>query len=962
MPELEEVVRTKWQDFPHVIAVTETWLTDSVPDNAVSLPGYSSVFRVDRGLASRPRGPSTDSQKDTFAQRRPQKRGGGVLFMVRDGVKCCPRTDLQVWPECVWIEVSQRSSHPLLLGCFYRPPSSLVGDIEEFARCLEMSLDKVDLLRHRVVIVGDFNATSPSWHSTDTYNAAGKHLESALSQSGLHQCVDFPTHVTAPGTLGSLLDLVLVSDPSTFVHASSLPPLAKSDHAIVQCALNLLPSTSTTTTRLRRIWSYDQADFESVNNTLTHLDWSSVSTAPDVDQAWTAWKQLFMSVITENVPSKVVGKARPRLPWIDKKLKELIRQKHIAWKALKRVPSAANLSFFREVRNKVTSALRRAENQYLQSLHRDIRLANSTSSTQRFWSYVKRTSGKVKSSAVPDLVINHEDGSTVHASSDLEKAAALNDFFAQQTHLQSAPTSFPDLPSSSQESPEAFHTTPAEVFDTLSGLKPGKAPGLDGLPPQLFRLCARGISSSLSVLFNRSFNEGCFPAEWKEALVVPVYKGGGTSCPSNYRPIALLSVISKVVEKIVHKRLSAFLEPLITPKQSGFRKHDGTQFQLLRLIQEWSTALDSSHLVGVIFFDFKKAFDMVCLPGLLHKLRAAGLRGKSLAWCESFLFGRRQRVCVGNQLSDVQLLRAGVPQGAILSPLFFSLYINDIVKSAEAEFNLFADDTSLYVTAKSPAALQHRLQSVLNKVSSWFRAWAVSVNFKKSAVMIITGKRATPVVDVHLGDSIITQTSSHKHLGVVINSKLSWNDHVTYVLGKVSRKLGLLCRLRRRLPLLVLRSLYMTCVRPTLDYAGAVWGGVGTVGSERLERAQRRAARLVNKVSVADNLPHDLLLARAGLEPLAKRRQLSIAKIIYNLSKPNSSGPLHLTAAFQQWQASIPQSGCSMGLRHADQQRLPRPRTEFLRRSPFYRGVSLLNSLPSAAKRSWSSLKLCLSS
>ena len=254
-------------------------------------------------------------------------------------------------------------------------------------------------------------------------------------------------------------------------------------------------------------------------------------------------------------------------------------------------------------------------------------------------------------------------------------------------------------------------TTPAEVFDVLTHLKPGKAPGLDEIPPQLLRLCAPGIASSLSQLFNPSFNDCSVPSAWKEALVVPVHKGGTRSDPSNYQPIALLSIVCKVMEKLVHRRLNAFLEPVLSMRQSGFKKKDGTEMQLIRLIQEWSSALDDSHLVGVVFFDIQKAFDQVWLPGLLHKLHSVGVRGKALAWFHSYLVGRRQRTAaVGRHLSSAAPLHAGVPQGAVLSPLLFSLYMNDIVQSTDADVNLFADDTSVYVTDKSSIRLQAKLQ------------------------------------------------------------------------------------------------------------------------------------------------------------------------------------------------------------------------------------------------------------
>ena len=238
------------------------------------------------------------------------------------------------------------------------------------------------------------------------------------------------------------------------------------------------------------------------------------------------------------------------------------------------------------------------------------------------------------------------------------------------------------------------------------------------------------------------------------------------------------------MQKIVLQRLRPFIDPLFSPKQSGFWKHDGTTFQLLRLVQEWCNSLDSSHLVGIVFFDFRKAFDPVCLPGLIKKLQSTGLRGKSLDWCCSFLSGRCQRVSVGGCMSAVEPLQAGVPQGAILSPLFFSLYINDVVTSAEGEFNLFADDTSVYVLEKSPSALQIKLQGVLNSLSVWFKSWAVTINPKKSALMVLSRNRNVPLLSVDLDGQPISQVSSHKYLGLVFNQKLSWSDHTDYVIRK----------------------------------------------------------------------------------------------------------------------------------------------------------------------------------
>ena len=815
--------------------------------------------------------------------------------------------------------------------------------------------------------MGDFNATSPQWCSSDVYNAAGRRLEPVFLRLGLHQTVTFPTHLHPDGSFGSLLDLLLVSSPGLLSAVSSLPPLGRSDHVTLRYSLNRSPKIVSAPSRLRRLWSYDEVDFEEVNSLLSNLDWSPVLSAPTMDAGWNSWKKLFFSVINKKVPSKLVGRLRPKSPWITKEIRALIKSKHKAWRLFKRSHCNEHLAAFRTVRNDVTSALRKAERQHLHSLHRDARLTSAPSTVKRFWSYVKRITGRVKGSFVPDLETVGSDGQAVAVSDDAAKANVLNSFFAKQTHLTSTPSTFPNLSNVYKDDAvaDALFTTPAEVFDTLRHLKPGKAPGLDEISPNLLRLCATGIASSLSDLFNRSFQDCCVPLAWKEALVVPVFKSGAKSDPTNYRPIALLSVVCKVMEKIVHRRLNAFLEPVLTAKQSGFKKKDGTQLQLVRLIQEWSTSMDDSHLVGVVFFDIRKAFDRVWLPGLLHKLRSVGVRGKALAWFNSYLVGRCQRTTVGRHLSSLASLHAGVPQGAVLSPLLFSLYINDIVHCTEANVNLFADDTSVYVTDKSPKGLQAKLQSVVNRLASWFDSWALTVNHQKSALMVLTTRRAVPSLDVSFSTQAIRQVTTHKNMGLTLDCHLSWSGHVSAIVTKASRKIGLLRRLRRRLPPLVVQSIYVTCIRPALEYASVAWCGVGTSDAARLEQTQRAAARLIANVSVAERMPCALLIARAGLDSLSQRRRLHCGVFGFQLTSAGRQlVPAHLLHTLQCWQDRVPLSTSAVVLRStsAGHFRLPRPRTELFRRSPFYRSVSILNSVPSTHLSSLSAVKASLMS
>ena len=260
-----------------------------------------------------------------------------------------------------------------------------------------------------------------------------------------------------------------------------------------------------------------------------------------------------------------------------------------------------------------------------------------------------------------------------------------------------------------QKKPHVFDsikTTPKEVFDILCHLKKGKAAGIDEITPDLLRLCVSGIAESLSSLFNKSFDSSKFPSQWKKALVVPIFKKGDKCCPGNYRPISLLPAISKVLERVVHNKLSDFLRSWLTSNQSGFKKSDGTVPQLVRMTQEWSNAVDEGQYVAAVFFDLKKAFDRVWHQGLFTKLRAAGIKGAAHEWPVNFLTDRVQVTVVNGTISMSARLFAGVPQGAILSPLLFSVYMNDIPFPRIT--NLFADDTSSYIIDSVPSSLEKK--------------------------------------------------------------------------------------------------------------------------------------------------------------------------------------------------------------------------------------------------------------
>ena len=620
-------------------------------------------------------------------------------------------------------------------------------------------------------------------------------------------------------------------------------------------------------------------------------------------------------------------------------LEKEIKRKRSLFRQYKRTSTPACRQAFNEQRNRVTKLLRKAERAHVLKLYRDSKSATSSTSQPSFWDFMQSLSGSTHRSPIPDL---HDEHGTF--TSAREKAAALNSFFVRQTHLIGS-HSTPDVSSLpiNEEVFSQLSTTPADVFRVLSSLPRRKAPGMDGVTTHLLKECASGIAVSLSDLFNRSFAEQRFPAAWKDALVVPAFKRGDRSSLTNYRPIALLSSVGKVCERIVYNKLDRFFSTYLSDQQSGFRQQDGTSLQLVRLVQQWSDALNDSQHVGIVFFDLRKAFDRVWHRGLLAKLYASGVRGPAFAWFESYLSGRRQRTRVAEAVSDPESLFAGVPQGAILSPLLFIIYVNDITNATSASVNLFADDTSSFLTDSDPARLCVRLQAAVDSLAAWFDQWLLSVNVEKSAVLALRQPRSQQVdLPILLNGSCIPQVSSHRHLGVTINDTLTWSDHVQAVISKAARRIGLLRRYRKRLPPLSIRHVYCSSIRPVLEYASIVWSGLSTIAARNLESLQRKAARLITGILPSSDISHDILLARAGLPTLSSRRQLEQAVFGFKFAH-SSHLPDHLIDHLQHWKPAKPSRAAS--LRNAQHIRLPRVKKSVLQHSPLYLSLSAFNAL-----------------
>ena len=341
-----------------------------------------------------------------------------------------------------------------------------------------------------------------------------------------------------------------------------------------------------------------------------------------------------------------------------------------------------------------------------------------------------------------------------------------------------------------------------EVESVIKTLVIGKASGPNGLSNRILRELSSELAIPFCSLFNQSLRSSTFPGSYKEANVCPVPKKGDLSIVSNYRPISLLNSESKLFERLVFKYLFNHLQDnnLLSSLQSGFRPGDSTVNQLTFLYNTFCQALDSGKEVRAVFCDISKAFDRVLHPGLLYKLQAAGVTGDVLSWFKSYLSDRKQRVVLPSTVSEWTFIRAGVPQGSILGPLLFLVYINDIVRDIGSNIRLFADDTSLFIIVDNPVTAADSLNTDLKIISQWAATWLVTFNPAKTEALLFSRKLNRPQhPPLYMQNHLISEIDAHKHLGLYFTNDCTWHNHINYIKEKAWHRLNIMRKLKFKL-------------------------------------------------------------------------------------------------------------------------------------------------------------------
>nr|VZI46288.1 unnamed protein product [Spirometra erinaceieuropaei] len=407
------------------------------------------------------------------------------------------------------------------------------------------------------------------------------------------------------------------------------------------------------------------------------------------------------------------------------------------------------------------------------------------------------------------------------------------------------------------------------IMEELKSLKECKSPGPDEIPAKLLFELAQQLAKPLSFLCQKSFDAGILPTDWKTAHITPLYKSGSRAQATNYRPVSLTSICCKVMEKTIKKELMAYLEThnLLSNTQYGFRRGRSCVTNLLYTLQSWTRALDAKHTVHVAYIDFRKAFDSVPHQRLLHKLRIMGIGGKLLKWIEHFLVGRSQIVCVEQQQSRCTFIESGVPQGSVLGPTLFLLFINDCVDGLDCDCAMFADDIKIWKVIQN-AADETNFQENLYRLDEWSRRWLLSFNLNKCTILRL-GNQTPSTQQYYLNGMPLREAETQKDLGVWVADNLKPS---TQCCKAAKAATSMLYAIKRAFVVFdedCFTKVFGTFIRPHLEYAIQAWRPWTHQDYDLLERVQRRATKLVRGQSA---LPYEIRLTNLNLYPLSYRQ------------------------------------------------------------------------------------------
>jgi hypothetical protein len=785
----------------------------------------------------------------------------GIVMYVRDSCNAQQvelSDEQRAINESVWIELPLENKDTLLIGTMYRSPNSSCDNNANFNRLLrDMTKD-----RSHVLVVGDFNHPELNWTegtSPSSIDHKATMFMDTIRDSYLFQHVTASTHFRAEQT-PTLIDLILTNEENMISNLVHSAPIGKSHHNVIQ--FEYVCYTKRPVNAKVKQFCYMKGDYEGMRREMRDTDLLAEIQSMDVQQAWDTVTQRVKSLVEKYVPCVKLGQHNRKPMWLNEKTMAKVKKKSKSFQRYMETREGKDYLEYAKARNQARRACRQAVKNYEKEIVNSVK-----SNPKAFYAYTK---SKLHTQ---ENVANLEDSEGRWANTDKEKAEMLNSFFSSVfTHENK--TDIPELEKPKLESTLTdIDISEEKVVNILNKLDITKSQGPDEIHPRVLREMAEEMAGPLACIFRISLETGKLPVQWKQANVTPLFKKGSKKKPGNYRPVSLTSIPCKIMEKIIREEIFQHVEKnkLLVKCQHGFVSNRSCVTNLLGVLDDWTNFLDNGDSVDAIYLDFAKAFDTVPHIRLLHKLENYGVSGRVSEWIRDFLSNRQQRVKVNGTLSDWTRVISGVPQGSVLGPVLFVLFINDLPDTVESLCSMYADDTKIYNRVNTSD--DHKvLQKDLDTLVEWAQKWQMKFNAGKCKVLQLGQRQQNFKYEMEAanGESVeIETTSCEKDLGIMIDNELKFSKHVETQVNKANKILGMIRRSFEHMDAPTMKTLFCSLVRPHLEFANAVWSPKYIKDKNLIESVLRRATKCVPGLS---DLEYEERLRRMKVPSMNYRR------------------------------------------------------------------------------------------
>ena len=850
-----------------------------------------------------------------------ENKGRGSILYIKSDLTHMPveiKGQGNHFQEHILQEVKIDDNDSVVIALLYRSPSSTP---QNNTYLLEL-LKELSSLKTHLVSMGDINLKNIDWEnmtalSSDTEDYHHKFIE-CLQDLYLTQHVQENTRQRGNDN-PSCLDLVITSDENYVINLEQLAPLGKSDHSIIKFETPYKPPSDIPKIKV----CYDKGDYTGLNEHLSKIDWEFELNkfSGDVEKQWEFFTAKYLEAESKFIPRKKIfinGKLSKKLSVkFDKKTLALRKKKNRIWsKMRKNLATEEEKLGYRRLRNKVKSLCAKAKKIVEKKIAK-----NAKSNPKGFWAY---TQSKLKSrSSLPDLIKPGTEKDPIYAKTDEEKAEVLVEYFSSVFTSESDIHNMPPFD-------ERVYDTPLEniiidkkmVQEKLEKLKINKSPGPDKIHPRVLNNAAVTLALPLSIIFNTSLQTKTLPKEWKHANISAIFKKGKKTLPQNYRPVSLTSIVCKIMESIIRDEIVKHMKNnnLFSQYQFGFISGRSTVLQLLHVLNLWIEVLDQGGTLDAIYCDFMKAFDKVPHKRLVYKVEKYGIKGNVIKWIESFLNGRTQCVSINNHKSSYAPVTSGIPQGSVLGPILFVIYINDlpeVINGGSLAF-LFADDTKMFRQIKLPNDLIIQQKDIENAVN-WSNIWLLKFHPDKCVHLGIGSHRDSikdyqPNLNGHplkrkicekdvekkyendlcqhtyhydMDGHILKRSKCEKDIGVNIDNELNFKTHINSMVKKANRVMGITRRTFTNLNSEIFLPIFKGLVRPQLEYAAPVWSPHLDNLTKKVEDVQRRATK---RLPGMHDLEYPDRLRKLKLPTLAYRRVRGDMIQVYKMLMPIKEG------------------------------------------------------------------------